>query len=209
MKRFLVTLILTSFLSPVFGADEGTQIAGIKVVSTSAKAGAGNVVHMGGRPITLSGNAVVEGQQLPEMTLVGLDGEEVSLGKKDGKVKLISIVPNLMTKVCEAQTHNLSEESQAIEGKVDMITVSMDTTDVQNKFSSEAKIDNVQFLSDKSKGEFGQNTGLLLSTDRFQLLARAIIVVDTDNTVRYVQVMDEITTMPDMEKARMMAASLL
>ena len=208
MKRLLVTLIMTAFLTPAFGADN-TQIKGIKVVSTSAKAGEGNVVHMGGKPVPLSGHAIIEGQQFPTMELVGLDGNSVNLGAKDGKVKLISVVPNLMTKVCEAQTHNLSEESPAIDGKVEMITVSMDTTDIQNKFSSEAKINNVQFLSDKAKGEFGNNTGLLLSTDRFQLLARAIIIVDGDNTVRYVQVMDEITTMPDMDKARMVAASLL
>lgn len=207
MKKLLTTLILTTFLSPAF-AEDG-QISGIKVVSTSAKAGEGNIVHLNGNPVPLSGKAVVEGEKLPAMALVGLDGQEVKIGKADGKVKVISVVPNLMTKVCEAQTHDLSEQSQAIEGKVDMITVSMDTTDVQNKFSSEAKIENVQFLSDKSKGEFGNNTGLLLSTDRFNLLARAIIVVDGDNTVRYVQVMDEITTMPDMNKARMVAASLL
>ena len=207
MKKLLITLILSSFLSPAFADD--TQIQGIKVVSSSAKAGEGNVVHMGGRPVPLSGKAVVEGEKFPAVELVDLEGKAVKLGQNDGKVKLISIVPNLMTKVCEAQTHDLSEQSQAIEGKVDMITVSMDTTEIQNKFSSEAKISNVQFLSDKAKGEFGQNTGLLLSTDRFQLLARAIIVVDADNTVRYVQVMDEITTMPDMAKARMVAASLL
>ncbi len=207
MKKLLVTLIVSAFLTPAFAED--TQIQGIKVVSSSAKAGEGNRVHMGGRPIPLSGKAVVEGEKFPAVELIGLDGKSVKLGEQDGKVKLISIVPNLMTKVCEAQTHDLSEQSQAIEGKVDMITVSMDTTDIQNKFSKEAKINNVQFLSDKAQGEFGQNTGLLLSTDRFQLLARAIIVVDADNTVRYVQVMDEITTMPDMAKARMVAASLL
>ena len=207
MKRLLVTLIITAFLTPAFAAD--TQISGIKVVSTSAKAGEGNVVHMGGKPIPLSGHAIVEGQQFPPMELVGLDGSSVKLGAKDGKIKLISIVPNLMTKVCEAQTHNLSEESQALDGKVEMITVSMDSTDIQNKFSTDANINNVKFLSDKAKGEFGNNTGLLMSTDRFQLLARAIVIVDGDNTVRYVQVMDEITTMPDMDKARMVAASLL
>jgi thiol peroxidase len=207
MKRIITTLILTAFLSPAFAGD--TQIDGIKVVSTSAKPGVGNSVHMGGKPVPLSGKPVVEGEQFPQVELVDLNGESVKMGAKDGKVKLISIVPNLMTKVCEAQTHDLSEQSQTIEGKVEMITVSMDTIDIQNKFSSEAKINNVQFLSDKAKGQFGENTGLLLSTDRFTLLARAIIVVDGDNTVRYVQVMDEITTMPDMDKAREVAASLL
>jgi len=207
MKRFLVTLILTSFLHPVFA--DTTQIQGIKVVSSSAKAGAGNVVHMGGNPVTLSGNAIVVGQQFPQMALVDKDGQAVTLGEKDGKVKLISIVPNLMTKVCEAQTHNLSEESQAVAEQIKMITVSMDTPAIQTKFAKEAKIDNVQFLSDKAKSEFGNSTGLRMTTDRFDLLARAIVIVDGDNTIRYLQVMDEITTMPDMDKARMVAASLL
>jgi thiol peroxidase len=41
------------------------------------------------------------------------------------------------------------------------------------------------------------------------ILARAIIVVDTTNTVRYLQVTPELTQLPDMEEAFRFARSLI
>jgi len=41
------------------------------------------------------------------------------------------------------------------------------------------------------------------------MLARAIIVVDGSNTIRYMQVMENLGYMPDMEMATKAAAALL
>ena len=49
--------------------------------------------------------------------------------------------------------------------------------------------------------------GLLIAPLR--LLARSVIVTDKDNIVRYLQVVPEITTLPDMPKAMAVARSLL
>jgi len=188
-------------------ASESNIQASIKVSTVSVNSGDGNTVSMFGNSLPLSGANLVQGDQFPAITLTGLDMKPVELGKQDGRVKIISIVPSLDTKVCEVQTHHLSERSQAIEGKVDMITVSMDLPFAQKRFSDEAKITNVQFLSDYKEADFGTSTGLLIAPTR--LLARALIVVDQNNIIQHLQVVDELTSLPDLAKAREVAASLL
>jgi thiol peroxidase len=117
------------------------------------------------------------------------------------------VVPSLDTPVCEQQTHYLSERNKGLDKMVELITVSVDTPFAQKRFAGEAKIDNVTFLSDYRGGEFGKAYGLFLSGPH--ILARAIIVVDKTNTVRYLQITPELTQLPDMEEAFRFARSLI
>ena len=66
-------------------------------------------------------------------------------------------------------------------------------------FAKEAKLTDIRYLSDHREGEFGKSTGLLM--DGLKLLARSVILVDTRGKVQYIQVVPEITQMPDLEKA--------
>jgi len=90
---------------------------------------------------------------------------------------------------------------------VEMITVSMDLPFAQSRFAKEAKIGNVTFLSDYKGADFGNKHGLLVKP--INLLSRALIVTDKDNIVRYMQVVPELTTLPDMAEAVKVAKSLL
>ena len=63
------------------------------------------------------------------------------------------------------------------------------------------------FYSDYKTGEFGLNNGLLI--DPLHLLARAVIVTDKNNIVRYLQVVPEVTELPDMAAAMNAARALL
>jgi len=89
----------------------------------------------------------------------------------------------------------------------DMVTISMDLPFAQQRFAKEAKIKNVTFYSDYKSAEFGKNNGLLM--DPLRLLARAVIVTDKDNVVRYIQVVPEVTQLPDMQAAMDFAKTLL
>jgi thiol peroxidase len=44
--------------------------------------------------------------------------------------------------------------------------------------------------------------------DKIRLLARSIVIVDRDGIVRYIQVVPEITHLPDMDKAFSIAKEL-
>jgi len=124
-----------------------------------------------------------------------------------GKVRIISVVPSLDTKVCEQQTHHLSEKNKGLDNMVELITVSIDTPFAQKRFADEANIHNVTFLSDYRNAEFGKAYGLFLKDPH--ILARAILIVDAQNTVRYLQITPELAQMPDMDKAFQFARQLI
>ena len=130
--------------------------------------------------------AFMTGQPLRSVQVSQKDLSTIDLLDTKGTIRIINVVPSLDTKVCEQQTHYLSEKNQGLDQKVTLITISVDTPFAQNRFAQEAHINNVLFLSDYRGGQFGETYGLLLVEPH--LLARAILVVDQNNTVQYLQI---------------------
>ncbi len=210
MRKALVTsAILAGLLglgaASAFGAGE--EVQGIKVNKGTGAAGDGNSVAMKGSPLPLRGQAIKVGEPLPSAMVTGGNLGPVDIATGTGKVRIISVVPSVDTPTCEAQTHELSEKNVKLAKQVDMVTISMDLPFAQQRFAKEAKIKNVTFYSDYKTGEFGLNNGLLI--DPLHLLARAVIVTDKNNIVRYVQIVPEVTELPDMAAAMEVAKSLL
>jgi thiol peroxidase len=162
-----------------------------------------------GSPLMLSGNGVKVGDVLRDVKVTQTDLSLVNIThtKGQGKVRIISVVPSLDTPVCEQQTHYLSEKNKGLDKMVELITVSVDTPFAQKRFAGEAKIDNVTFLSDYRGVEFGKAHGLFLKDPH--ILTRAIMVIDANNTVRYLQVTPELAQLPNMEEAFRFARSLI
>lgn len=133
--------------------------------------------------------------------------KKVDLSLIMDKVLIISVVPSIDTKVCEEQTHYLGEHGTNLPAAIERITISRDTPFAQKRFSEAAKLLNVTFLSDYRDGSFGKATGLLI--DDSMLLARSVIVVDQKGIVRYIQVVPELSHLPDLEAAFLKAESLL
>ncbi len=181
----------------------------LPVADGSAKSGDGNNVLFQGKPLMLSGTAIKVGDPLRDVKLVQTDLSLTSVTdtKGKGKVRIISVVPSLDTKVCEQQTHYLSEKNKGLDKMVELITISVDTPFAQKRFSEEAKIHNVTFLSDYRGVDFGKAHGLFLKDPH--LLTRAILVVDKNNVVRYLQVTPELAQLPDMEEAFRFARKLV
>jgi thiol peroxidase len=132
--------------------------------------------------------------------------KDTDLSKEKGAVLFLSIVPSLDTPVCEEQTHYLGEVGEKLPKEVRRMTISRDTPFAQKRFAMEAKLTNLQYLSDYREGEFGKATGLLM--EKLMLLARSVVLVDKKGTIRYIQVVPEITRLPDMEKAFQKAMEL-
>ncbi|TKS59909.1 MAG: thiol peroxidase [Nitrospira sp.] len=193
------------------GSSAGTSFLykNITVADGSAVAGEGNNILFKGSPLMLSGNGIKIGDQLRDVKVAQDDLSLINIvhTKGEGKVRIISIVPSLDTKVCEQQTHHLSERNRGLDKMVELITVSVDTPFAQKRFAEEAKIDNVTFLSDYRGAEFGKTYGLFLKDPH--ILARAVMVVDKQNTIRYLQITPELTQLPNMEEAFQFARSLI
>jgi thiol peroxidase len=210
---FVITLVLLGPLSLAgclgAGHDSEFLYKNLPVAGGSAVAGEGHTVLFKGSPLVLAGTGISVGDQLRDVKLAQTDLSLVNIvdTKGKGKVRIISVVPSLDTKVCEQQTHHLSEKNKGLDKMVELITVSIDTPFAQKRFAEAAKIDNVTFLSDYRNADFGKTYGLFLKDPH--ILARAIMVVDANNKVRYLQVTPELAQLPDMDEAFQFARTLI
>lgn len=209
LSALLVSLAIAACAGMGKSADTGFMYKNLAVADGSATAGEGNSILFKGSPLMLSGNGIKVGDHLRDVKVAQTDLSLVNIAhtKGEGKVRIISVVPSLDTKVCEQQTHHLSEKNKGLDKMVELITVSIDTPFAQKRFADEAKINNVTFLSDYRGGDFGKIHGLFLKDPH--LLARAIMVVDKQNTIRYLQITPELAQLPDMEEAFQFARSLI
>jgi thiol peroxidase len=114
------------------------------------------------------------------------------------KVTIISIVPSIDTKVCELQTHKLNR-AKNLNANVEVITISRDLPMAQNRFSRKSNMEKIRFYSDYKTASFGKASGLLMQGN--ELLARAVLVLDQEGIVRYLQVVPETTHFPDIDQA--------
>ena len=174
--------------------------------SSSAWCGEVQTITLGGKPLTLTGEKLQTGKTLPTVLLPDLGLNMVDLQSFKGKVNLLSVVPSLDTPTCDKQTHILSEENKGLDKIANLITISRDLPFAQKRFATKTKMQNITFLSDYRDAEFGKSTGLLIKENR--LLARAIIILDSKGIVRYLEIVSELSKLPDMEKAMAFARSL-
>lgn len=205
MHKHLISKALLIIFSLLLISCAPKQTA---MIIDSESVSPGTNVEKQGKSLALIGTGIQLGQQLPETALVdAVSMKAIDLREYQGEVLFISIVPSIDTKVCETQTHYLGEEGDTLPPTVKRITVSRDTPFAQVRFAEEAKLTDIQYLSDYKEGSFGRSVGLLLDGPR--LLARSIIIVDKQGIVRYIQVVPDITHLPDMEKAFSKAVELV
>src|SRR5581483_5876208 len=151
-----------------------------------------------GNQVTLLGNEIKVGDKAPNFTVLANDLSEVTLDNTKGQVRLISVVPSLDTGVCDAQTRRFNEEASKL-GNVKILTISVDRPFAQKRWCGAAGVENVQTLSDHRDLSFGEAYGVVMQ--EFRLLARSIFVVDSNDTVTYVEYVSEGTNHPNYEAA--------
>jgi thioredoxin-dependent peroxiredoxin len=146
------------------------------------------------------------GKTLPDAKLKSYGIANVKINSLKGKIKIISVVPQLNTPVCDKQTHQFSETNNGLDQHIDIITVSTNSPEGQHEFAKKANIHNLFFLSDNLGFQFGRSTGLLI--EGMGVLRRTIIVADKDNVIRYVDFVPG-GGLPDINKALKKASDLL
>lgn len=151
------------------------------------------------KEMTLAGRMLKEGQQAPDFRVLKHDMSEVTLSDFRGKTKILTTFPSLDTPVCEMQVKHFNEMALDLGNDVVILAVSRDLPFAQQRFCSTHSIDRITVASDYKSGSLGHNYGLLVR--ELNLLARSIIIMDKDNTIRYIQKVREITDSPDYEKA--------
>lgn len=151
------------------------------------------------KPLTLVGPELVTGDRAPEFTVLDQDVMAVRLSDFQGKIKVISVTPSLDTPVCDMQLRRFNHEAASLPADVVVLNISMDLPFAISRFCSMAGIDRVKVLSDHRDASFGKAYGVLVK--ELRLLARSIFIVDKDNSLRYLEIVPEMTNHPDYEKA--------
>lgn len=154
-----------------------------------------------GNPLNLVGPELKAGDAAPDFTAVSSGLELINLSKTPAKARLFSVVPSLDTGVCQLQTKKFNDQLAALGDKVASYTVSLDMPFAQKRFCEAEKITNLSSLSDLHDQSFGKNYGVLTTGLPIPLLARSIFVVDKNNKIAYVEIVPEIASHPDYDKA--------
>lgn len=106
-------------------------------------------------------------------------------------VKVIHVVPSLDTPVCSLQTRILDNAAKEF-GSVSFMTISADLPFALKRFADANDIQTMHLLSDYKTNGFAKANGLFMPA--YQLNTRAVMVVDENNVVRYVQYAQDVTT---------------
>lgn len=162
-------------------------------------------VKFAGNPVTLMGELPKVGSAAPEFTLIADDLSPKTLSDFDGKIKVLAIYPSIDTGVCAAQNRQVNALFNKMKDVV-VLSISRDLPFAHKRFCAAEGLDNVVTLSDYRDASFGLSYGYLI--DELRLLARGTVIIDKDNVVRFVEVVPEITTEPDYDKALEVVKSL-
>jgi thiol peroxidase len=149
--------------------------------------------------LTLLGTDLGVGARASDFTVLDGSLQEVRLSDHAGKIKVISVTPSLDTPVCDLQLRRFNSEAANLPAGVVVMNISMDLPYAISRFCTLAGIDRVLALSDHRDASFGLAFGVLI--EELRLLARSIFILDRDNMVRYREIVPDLSSHPDYEKA--------
>lgn len=155
-------------------------------------------ITMSGKPITIVGKETKTGDKLKEIPLVISPKLEEKNILEDKAVKVIYTAPSLDTKVCSIQTKMLNTAAEKFPD-VKFYSVTVDTPFAQERFCSSNGINSLKPVSDYKYHQFGIQNGFFIK--EAGLLTRALMIVDENNIVKYIEYVKEEGDEADVQKA--------
>lgn len=153
--------------------------------------------------VTLKGNAAeLEGNQpnvnekAPQFSIENLYKKQISLEELAGEKILISVFPDINTSVCDKQTKEFFKRADGYKD-LRIINISNNTQAQMSKWCATNNIEN-EMLSDKAL-DFGKAYGLYIP--KFDILGRAVFVIDQNGMIVYKEVLRELTNEPNYDAA--------
>lgn len=158
-----------------------------------------------GSPIEVKGTQLQVGDTMPNVELENGQGERVQLHDiLSGKVTILSIIPNVLTRTCELQTKRFDKETE--EKGYQFLTLSRNTVEEFNQWNQDNGL-SVSTLSDVHS-DFGKEAGIEIELGDNSLLTRTVYVVKPDLTIDYVEYVSEVADEPNYGPALEAAAKL-
>lgn len=159
-------------------------------------------IFLKGNEINTVGSLPAVSQVAPKFSLTNTDLAEVSLDDYKGKRIILNIFPSLDTSVCATSVRKFNSEVEKLDNTV-VLCISKDLPFAHKRFCVAEGLNNVISLSELRDNNFGKDYGVLIIDGPLKgLFSRAIVVIDENQQVVYVEQVNEITTEPDYEKAK-------
>ena len=159
-----------------------------------------DITHRG-NPVHTSGNLPALGSRAPDFRLTDAGLKDVSLADFRGKKKLLNIFPSIDTPTCAMSTRKFNEYAAKHPDAV-IIMVSADLPFAQQHFCSVENTHNVKTLSMMRDRHFAKDYGVLITDGPLAgITARAIVVIDENDKVKYTELVPEIAQEPNYDAA--------
>ncbi len=153
-----------------------------------------------GNPAQTVGALPQVGQTAPDFVLVDNGLADVTLATYAGKKKVISIFPSVDTGVCAAAVRAFNKKAGELSNTV-ILNVSCDLPFAQKRFCGAEGIEAAVTVS-AFRSSFPEDYGIRLVDSPLKgLCARAVLVLNEQNVVTYVELVSEVTTEPNYEAA--------
>jgi thiol peroxidase len=146
----------------------------------------------------LVGPEIKVGDTAPAFKLLNNSLQEVTLDQFKGKTVILSVAPSLDTPVCSMQTHKFNKAIGTLPASIEVLTITADLPFAQARFCGAENIQ-IKTLSDHRDMAFGNAYGTHIKELRLE--ARSVFVVGKDGKVKHAEIVKEVTTEPDYEKA--------
>ena len=143
------------------------------------------------------------GDQAKEFQLKSLEDKDYRLADFLGKPTILSIVPDIDTRVCALQTKRFNEEASKI-AEVNFVTISNNTKEEQANWCGKEGID--MLMLHDPENTFGETYQIMIP--ELGHFARAIFVLDENGVIRYEEIVPEISHEPDYQSALSAARSI-
>ena len=157
-------------------------------------------VKLGDFEVTLNGELPQVGSQLPNFLLADGDLKNVDLENFKGKKLVLNIFPSMNTPVCSAAAVRFNALASSFKDTV-VLCISRDLGFGHKKFCIDHNINDVVFLSDMRNEDFANDYGILHTNGKFQgLLARSVVVTDSNHNIIYTQLVEQTGHEPDYDK---------
>ncbi|MDO5683749.1 MAG: thiol peroxidase [Propionibacteriaceae bacterium] len=153
-----------------------------------------------GDPVQTVGDLPTQGTPAPDFAVTGADLSEVKLADLAGRRIVLNIFPSIDTGVCATSVRKFNELAAGLDNTT-VLCVSADLPFALGRFCGAEGIENVQTGS-TFRSSFGADYGVTMADGPLQgLLARSVVVLDTDGTVLHSELVPEIAQEPDYDAA--------
>lgn len=158
-----------------------------------------NGMTIGSMGFTIRGRKLQIGEAAPNFQLIANNFSTKTLDDYADKVKILSIVPSIDTRVCSAQTHRFNTEAANLSDDVVILTISADLPYAQRRWCGAEGVKAVETLSAHRDMKFADDYGV--HAVDLRITQRGVFVLDKTNQVVHAEYVVEMGDDVDFEAA--------